>query len=237
MVEYINIQKWMVDGLGLSGNELIAFAIIFGFSQDGESKFKGSLRYIMNWLGCSKPTAVKTLSTLVEKGYVIKEEESIGGIKFCRYSVPIDELNQWLKYFTGGGKETLPGVVKKLNPIINIDNINNKNTPNIDKSILPPEPKEQKIEYDKGVKLRPSEYRKLVQEFGEQDAKGMIRYFSRYRQEKGYKNKEDYLSIRRWVVKAYYENKPKTSGTNYKQIARELGFNFGDGEHLDIDEQ
>ena len=43
---FINIQGWMVTELGLKGNELIIYAIIAGFSQDGESNFHGSLSYL-----------------------------------------------------------------------------------------------------------------------------------------------------------------------------------------------
>jgi hypothetical protein len=44
--QYINIQGWMVNELKLKGNDLIIFAIIFGFSQDQESWFNGSLQYL-----------------------------------------------------------------------------------------------------------------------------------------------------------------------------------------------
>ena len=43
---YINIQAWMVKELNLTGNDLICYALIYGFSQDGETEFKGSLSYI-----------------------------------------------------------------------------------------------------------------------------------------------------------------------------------------------
>ena len=33
---YITIQSWMREELGLSGNELMTYAIVYGFSQDGE---------------------------------------------------------------------------------------------------------------------------------------------------------------------------------------------------------
>ena len=42
---FYTVQGWMVTELGLRGNELAAYAIIYGFSQDGASKFQGSLTY------------------------------------------------------------------------------------------------------------------------------------------------------------------------------------------------
>ena len=47
---YIAIQGFMVKDLELAGNELIAYALIYGFSQDGESQFRGSLSYVADWL-------------------------------------------------------------------------------------------------------------------------------------------------------------------------------------------
>ena len=43
---YIAIQDWMISDLQLKGNELLTYALIYGFSQDGESEFKGSLKYL-----------------------------------------------------------------------------------------------------------------------------------------------------------------------------------------------
>ena len=47
---YCTIQGWLINVLGLKGNELILFAIIYGFSQDGKSKYYGSLSYIQKSL-------------------------------------------------------------------------------------------------------------------------------------------------------------------------------------------
>lgn len=84
---YITIQGWMRKELGLSGNELLAYALVYGFSQDGESTFRGSLSYVAEWLGCSKQTAITTLRKLVEKGLIERIEEPINGILFVRYRI------------------------------------------------------------------------------------------------------------------------------------------------------
>lgn len=82
---YISIQKFMVSRLELSGNELIAYALIYGFSQDGESSFKGSLSYVAEWLNCSKATACSILNKLASDGFLEKREKNINGVKFCDY--------------------------------------------------------------------------------------------------------------------------------------------------------
>ena len=47
---YLTIQDWMVTDLHLKGNELLAYALIYGFSQDEQSCFYGSYQYVMEWL-------------------------------------------------------------------------------------------------------------------------------------------------------------------------------------------
>lgn len=69
---YIAIQGWMRTQLNLKGNELLIYALIYGFSQDGESRFKGSRKYIADWCGCSLSTVDKSLKSLVDKGLLAK---------------------------------------------------------------------------------------------------------------------------------------------------------------------
>ena len=100
---YIHIQGWMINELKLSGNDLICYAIIYGFSQDGETTFNGSSSYLSNCMNCSKPTVFKSLNSLIKKKAIIKHEVFNNGVKFCQYST----------FFTGS-KESLRGVVKNL---------------------------------------------------------------------------------------------------------------------------
>lgn len=69
---FIAIQGWMRTKLNLKGNELLIYALIYGFSQDGESRFKGSRKYIADWCGCSLNTVDRTLNSLVSKGLIAK---------------------------------------------------------------------------------------------------------------------------------------------------------------------
>lgn len=98
-MNYITIQNFMVDDLKLRGNELIIFALIYGFSQDGESDFHGSISYIQKRTGLSRQTVVDILKKLVEKKFITKEKKNINSIQSCIYMT---------------SQETLLGVVKKL---------------------------------------------------------------------------------------------------------------------------
>ena len=69
-LNFYTVQGWMVSELHLTGNELLAYAVIYGFSQDGASAFRGTLAYIAEWLGCSKYSAHRTLRRLTERGLI-----------------------------------------------------------------------------------------------------------------------------------------------------------------------
>lgn len=71
---YTAIQGWMVEDLGLTGNKLLAYSIIYGFSQDGESKFYGGIPYLKKWLGLThNRDVIKILDELVDAGLIEKE--------------------------------------------------------------------------------------------------------------------------------------------------------------------
>lgn len=67
---FVTIQGWMRTKLGLKGNELLAYAVIYGFSQTDGAKFTGSRKYLAEWCGCSMATIDRTLNSLVDKGLI-----------------------------------------------------------------------------------------------------------------------------------------------------------------------
>lgn len=84
---YTVVLDWMLD-LGLSPVELLCFATIYGFCQDGECAFTGSRAYLARKMGAaSKRTVDGVLSRLIERCLILKSEKSINGIKFCEYRV------------------------------------------------------------------------------------------------------------------------------------------------------
>lgn len=82
---YINIQSFMVKDLKLKGNELLIYAIIYGFSQADDTSFTGGLQYLADWTNSTKQGVIKNLKSLADKGYIVKSEKYVNGIKFCEY--------------------------------------------------------------------------------------------------------------------------------------------------------
>ncbi len=122
---YVVVQGWMCNELELKGNELLIFALIYGFSQDGESYFTGSRKYISTTFNISLPTVDKALEGLVSKQFIIKNSKNINGVTHNSYAVNLQDV----KKLYGGSKETLLGGSKEtlLNNISNNKtNIKNK---------------------------------------------------------------------------------------------------------------
>lgn len=82
---YITIQSWMITELDLKGTELIVYATIFGFSQDGESRFKGSRQYLAEWCNGTTRSVQTALNSLVDRGLVQKFENTVNNVKLCEY--------------------------------------------------------------------------------------------------------------------------------------------------------
>lgn len=90
---YINIQAFMVNDLHLKGNELIIYAIIWGFSQDGISEFKGGLQYLADWTNSTQQGVLKALKSLLQKQLILKNEKRNGFIKYCTYKTTETKFN------------------------------------------------------------------------------------------------------------------------------------------------
>ena len=106
---FFTVSGWMLNRLNLKGVALQIFSIIYGFSQDGESCFTGSLQYLSDFTNASKPTVIKALKELVEKDYLIKIENEMNGVKFNKYKANLLVV----KNLNGGSQETLPGGSKE----------------------------------------------------------------------------------------------------------------------------
>lgn len=68
----VTLKAFMVNDLHLSGNELIIFAVVYSFSQDGESCFYGSRKYLASWCQIHEGAVDYQLNKLLKKGLITK---------------------------------------------------------------------------------------------------------------------------------------------------------------------
>lgn len=127
---FVVIQGFMCNELNLKGNELLVFALIYGFCQDGKSVYSGGRQYIADTFNISVRTVISTLQSLVDQGLIVRHDS--------------DDYVHPDIYTVAGNRETLVGsekislgVVKKLqggSEKISPNNIDNKLENNIDNS-------------------------------------------------------------------------------------------------------
>lgn len=70
---YTVIQDWMLD-LGLNPSEVIAIAVIYGYTQDGEHWCHASVAYFGRMCGLQRAATVRMLHRLVNSGLVKRRE-------------------------------------------------------------------------------------------------------------------------------------------------------------------
>lgn len=150
---YINIQSFMVTELELKGNELLVYAIIYGFSQTNGTYFSGSTQYLADWTNSTRQGIMKNLKSLIDKGLIEKvgENQQVNYYKALR---PVNKVNQSTELtrkqslqeevteFTGTCKQSLhSNIYNKLD-----NNINN-NSSSVDESTQPQHLEEKAIEF------------------------------------------------------------------------------------------
>lgn len=146
------VHSWMLTSLELKGNELIAYAIIYKYSDIKGQKFVVSIRKLAEIMNVSKNTAQAVLDSLIEKGFIIKCASLDNVMGSNAYKVDLDLIESFVGCENGtvpktgtpqksqekqgstgiSNQESVPktGTLenKKINNINNINKLANKNT-------------------------------------------------------------------------------------------------------------
>lgn len=121
---YVVLRPFMVEELGLKGSELVAYALIYGFSQDGESWFTGSAQYVADWCGIARRNAIDVLRRLTDRGLVEKVRTGRGcAYRACR-NITGDETSPVMKHHRTGD-ETSPVTGDETSPNNLVDKTSN----------------------------------------------------------------------------------------------------------------
>lgn len=132
---FIVIQGWMINNLKLKGNNLLVFAIVYGFSQDQETKFKGSLDYIQKSINASKNTVLKAINFLEGKNLIYKGklmENNVERNQYWHNEMMVQKLNRSeiggseIEQPTGSKSEPRGGAKSEHNNITNNNILDNK---------------------------------------------------------------------------------------------------------------
>lgn len=109
---YVVVQPWMVTDYNLNGNKLLIYALIWGFSQDDQSCFYGSVSYIVDYFKLSKRAVLNLLGELEKDGLIRKWSETVNGRPTNRYAAlrpaECSSASDGCKKCTSTGAESAP---------------------------------------------------------------------------------------------------------------------------------
>jgi hypothetical protein len=97
---FVTILEWMVNDLGLSGNSLLIYAIVYGFSQGDRQEFTGTHQYLAHWTGTTVRSVINNLKSLLEMGYIVKGEREYKGQISPTYKAVIPDVFGVKKFHT-----------------------------------------------------------------------------------------------------------------------------------------
>lgn len=141
---YITVPGFAIVELGLSGNGLLCYSLIYGFTQDKETEFRGSLNYVASALNVTKQNAKKIIDRLIDRGLIEKREMFFSGVKFCHYVANrygVAEIATGRIQNNNGGVAEIAtgGVAKTATNIDNKDNSIDKIEDTADGGLFPTE--------------------------------------------------------------------------------------------------
>jgi hypothetical protein len=137
---FVTLEEWMLDIFN-TVYEIVIFALVCGYTRAGR-EYYGSLEYTARWVKCSSRTVFRTLSSLVERGYLDKRETAHGAVKRCYYTVNNDNVHAAIDRLRGQRvnrtidtestaplTESQPTIdTESMYTTIDIANLKNKNT-------------------------------------------------------------------------------------------------------------
>jgi len=197
MSDYILITRDML-ALGLRGSKLLVYALIHGFSKDGESDFHGSSTYVADWCGISKPQALEILKQMTAEGLLTRDDSS----RLPSYRIAADRKTDRSENQPQRSENRPKGSENRPRTDNTIDNtIDNTNTYSAPRA-------RDGHRYGDKVIMSPDEYDKLVARFGDSDARRLVEILDNYlinHPQKRYAS--HYRAILSWCVRELNEQK------------------------------
>lgn len=78
------IKKWMISELGLSGNDLVAYAFLYDATGKGENEYQGGYKQLTEVMNTTIPTTYNVLKRMAEKGLITVVDGSTLSIRVTK---------------------------------------------------------------------------------------------------------------------------------------------------------
>lgn len=207
--DYTSLQGWMYD-MGLNLSELITYAVIYGFSWDGHSCYRGTVEQIGEFCLVKRRQARDILARLEHRGLITRKE--VPG-KITEYAVVLPVPRSVVVnpgtlpppavdcLLPGSGLPTTPAVDC-------LPNINNRNNIELIDTHSSPRTREDKVRFGDNVLLTEAEHAKLLHDYGADDTARLIEILDLWlANKKKDPYKSHYAAIKKWCVRDLAEQK------------------------------
>ena len=130
--QFVKLHKWM-GSMGLTPNELMIFAVIHSFTENGRG-YDGGLADLAEWVGCTARSVNNAVKHLVDAGWIVKSKPSKGRVS-CLYLSNHEKIS-------GLREEKFSGLtMKKFHSNHENFSYDKKDKINIDAPLYPPKGK------------------------------------------------------------------------------------------------
>lgn len=91
--DYYTVFRWFKDELGLKKTERDIYAVIYGYSKNGQNTYNSTAKYLADITDTSRSTVMRVLNDLEKGGYIQKINNKINNQNRPEYRViNVDEL-------------------------------------------------------------------------------------------------------------------------------------------------
>ena len=198
------IHDFMTERLELKNTDLLLYALIYNFSQDGNGCFYGSNDYAAKKVNCTRECVNRSLSSLVEKGLLTRSAGFHNGKQTIDYVAIVPDEAKQCDEMSHCDKKSQT-LCEKVTAACDEMSHNNKVDIEVKKDISTT----TRVKLAEYVCMTEEEHQKLVDKYGDADAKRMIEILDNYKGQSGKKYKSDYRAILGWVADRLEEEKRK----------------------------
>lgn len=144
--QFVKLHKWM-GSMGLTPNELMIFAVIHSFTENGRG-YDGGLADLAEWVGCTARSVNNAVKHLVDAGWIVKSKPSKGRVS-CLYLSNHEKIS-------GLREEKFSGLtMKKFHSNHENFSYDKKDKINIDTPLYPPKGGSENADAKPGERRRP----------------------------------------------------------------------------------
>ena len=176
------IQGFMCEKLGLSGCELLIFAIIYSFTKGERGSYYGTLDYLARAGGMSESTVRRSLLSLLEKNYIARCH--CGKRQAYKTTPEADMGESGIEPSESAEKSTLP-------PISDVKEFS-----------LPISPRYTRLKFGahKSIGLTMEQYKSLLTLVNHETIHFYATKLENLILEKNYRTFNPYRTIKRWIL-------------------------------------